>query len=375
MTVDRVLGQVARLSAALAAERGKRQLARALDPADLLAVAETGFHRLLVPTEYGGLWQSVARSTRPVARALALVGGADSSLGLVLSMEPYALFVTGWLADPDLSLVDAGWLAQRERMLTALAEHGGAWGLLFADSGPAATTSAGPGPDGSYRLTGQKGWGSGWGGTAYMLVTAVAEGEDCSDLFILDTAGAMAEGTATIVRAWDGHGVASSNSHAVGLAGARAERVSWPGRQDLIKAMRANPLTAARIAPTVGIVRAATAAAGAQLGAASPGPYEAAEWARGQAEAWLVDQAFEGAIRAAEESPTALAFDTTAQLAKLAVAERAESVLSLLGHALGAAAYLGSSPFGWWLHDVRALNHLMPPTSRLVRALTEARPR
>jgi alkylation response protein AidB-like acyl-CoA dehydrogenase len=354
-------------------------------------VADTGFHRLLVPREFGGVWESTARSTRPMAEAIARISGADSSLGLVLSMQPFALFLTGWLADFDPALVDHGWLAQRAGAFERLRDEGGAWGIMMSErtgASPCSATpcsatpcsatpcsatpcSATPWAGDGYRMTGEKSWGSGWGAVAFMLTTAVPEGEETPDYFILDTARAFAEGTAKASRAWDGHGMAASNSDAVRLDGARVTRVAWRNRLDLLKGMRANPTVAARLAPTVGILRAAVAAGAEQLRCAPPARhYEAVEWARARAGGWLAEQALEGVIRISEVPRSAEEFDATGRMAKLAIAGLAETTLLQLTHALGARTYSGSSPFGWWLDDVRALGYLMPTVSQAVERLT-----
>lgn len=368
-SVPEVLDRVAVVAAKFAAERRDRQAAVALDPAGLEAFADAGFHLLLVPRERGGLWESTARSTRPLAEALALIGGADSSLGLILSMEPFALFLTGWLADFDPVTVDPAWLAQRAAVFDRLRDAGDAWGVLLSELGGEVRSTATPSGDG-YLMSGEKNWGSGWGGVGFLLTTAVPDGADTPDYFILDAARAIADGTATVTRAWDGHGMASSNSHAVRLSGAHVQRVAWPGRLELLKAMRANPTVAARLAPTAGIVRTAVETAGGKFAHKPPASrYEAVEWARAQAAGWLVDQALEGVLRVTAESTSAELFDQTSRLAKLGVTTQAEAAMLHLNHAVGASAYSRSSPFGWWLSDVRAVAHLMPPVSKAVEAL------
>lgn len=85
-------------------------------------MAATGFHQLLVPEAMGGLWASTARSTRAVAHAISLIAAGDSSLALILSIEPVAMFVTGWLADFHVDEADPTWLQAVEHNAAKLAE-------------------------------------------------------------------------------------------------------------------------------------------------------------------------------------------------------------------------------------------------------------
>ncbi len=75
-------------------------------------------------------------------------------------------------------------------------------------------------------------------------------------------------------------------------------------------------------------------------------------------EAWLVEQAYEGALRAVETS----AFPLPAVLrAKVGAAELAESCMNRLSKVIGGGAFSESSPFAHWTQDVRALGFLRPP--------------
>ena len=73
---------------------------------------------------------------------------------------------------------------------------------------------------------------------------------------------------------------------------------------------------------------------------------------------WLVQQAYEGALRAVEEDRQGR---RRATQAKMAVAELAESVTARICRVLGGGTFSRSSPFGHWHEDVRALGFLRPP--------------
>ena len=75
---------------------------------------------------------------------------------------------------------------------------------------------------------------------------------------------------------------------------------------------------------------------------------------------WMVKQAYEGLLRAIECENDVR---RTGHLAKLAIAELAESALSRICRVIGGSSYSLDSPFGFWLEDVRALGVLTPPWS------------
>jgi alkylation response protein AidB-like acyl-CoA dehydrogenase len=87
-------------------------------------------------------------------------------------------------------------------------------------------------------------------------------------------------------------------------------------------------------------------------------PYEQVAWTQGANQAWLAEQAFEGAIRAVETGADGL---LAAARAKLVIAELAESALGLCARVMGGSSFSRAEPFGQWQQDVRALGFLRPP--------------
>jgi alkylation response protein AidB-like acyl-CoA dehydrogenase len=75
-------------------------------------------------------------------------------------------------------------------------------------------------------VTGDKHMGSGSGITSFMITIAVPEGEEAPDIFLLDTRELLWDGSrgATLVREWDGHVMAGTQSHAFRFDGVAAER-------------------------------------------------------------------------------------------------------------------------------------------------------
>ena len=110
----------------------------------------------------------------------------------------------------------------------------------------------------------------------------------------------------------------------------------------------------------VGIVETALEAARRQLAGrrTSLRAFEQVEWARAELEGWLIEQAYEGMLRAVEERDQAT---PSVIRGKTAIAELAESTLGRICKVLGGGVYARQSPFGFWFEDVRALGFLRPP--------------
>src|SRR5262245_36039410 len=235
MDVHTILENVRELSARFVAERGERQQRRGLVAADFVQLRDAGFHLAGVPVDYGGIWESVRQSTRPLCELLRTLAHGDSSVAPVCAMHPTVLVF--WMATPRVpSPFQPGWEAQRRRIFQTVCE-GAWWGTITSEPGSGGDLAktqavARPGPtDGAYRLSGQKAFGSGSGTTSYMLTTAVPEGETSPDVFFLDMRQVTWDGAAgvTLTSAWDGYGMAATQSHALRFEDFPATRIAWPG--------------------------------------------------------------------------------------------------------------------------------------------------
>jgi hypothetical protein len=87
-------------------------------------------------------------------------------------------------------------------------------------------------------------------------------------------------------------------------------------------------------------------------------PFEQVEWTRVEVEAWLIEQAYAGMLRAVEGQQHTGHQTLTG---KIAIAELAESALGRICRVVGGGSYTHDSPFGYWFEDVRALGFLRPP--------------
>ena len=353
------------------ADRAERQARRALDPADFRRLADAGFLGVVVPEAAGGLWQSVGESTRPICEVLRTVAGADPSVALVASMHPAV--VGFWLAPPDPGRPE--WAAQRDAVV-ATAANGHQWGTITSEPGSGGdilrTTSQAI-PDGAvneavagvtYRITGDKHFGSGSGVTSFMVTTAVGDGDDSPAIFVLDVRDRPWDGSAglRLLAEWDGVGMAATQSHAMRLEACPAIRMAWDGPVQEVTLAAAPLISSLFTAVILGVLDEAIATAKRQLQpkAGTLRPYEQVEWSRAELEHWLAVQAYEGALRAVEAGDDVRAVHAALR-AKESVAELAESSLRRLSRVIGGGTFSRRSPFASWFEDVRALGFLRPP--------------
>jgi alkylation response protein AidB-like acyl-CoA dehydrogenase len=362
-----VLSNIVRISEQFAAQRTERQQRRSLDPADFRELREAGFLLTGVSAADGGLWESASRSTRDISEILRTLARGDASVALVASMHPAVLAF--WLASPSANGGDQQmWEAQRAEVAgTALAGHW--WGTITSEPGSGGDIGntkslARKTGEGGYVLSGQKHFGSGSGVSSYMITTAVPEGEAEPDLFFLQTEGREWDGSdgMKLIVEWDGHGMAATQSHAFMFEGMPVVRSAWRGGLQLLAQASFGFVGCAFAAVIVGICDAALETAREQLHARkdSMRAYERVEWARAKMEYWLIEQAYEGMLRAVEVGEQGTTPLGVVQ-GKTAIAELAEQAMLRLCKVVGGGTFHRSSPLGNWFEDVRALGFLRPP--------------
>jgi alkylation response protein AidB-like acyl-CoA dehydrogenase len=373
-TVDAetVAREVRALADEFAQHRLERQRRRELDRADFDRLQAAGFQLTGVPVESGGLWRDAVHSTRPIAEMLRALAHGDSSVALVASMHPAVLFSAGWLARPHAtSPHDPAWQAQRQWAFQT-ARDGAWWGTIVSEPGTGGDSSksraiARPNGTGSWDLTAQKHFGSGAGIMSYLITSAVPVGEDAVETFLLDVRNAAWDGSGgmKLTAPWEGCGMIATQSHAFLFENFPATRAAWPAASRNLAGLTGPAgqegfVRTCWAAITFGIVETAVATARQQLARrrTSMRPFEQVEWTRLEIEAWLIQQAYAGMLRAVEQQQRSGQQTLTG---KIAVAELAESVLSRMCRVLGGSSYTHDSPFGYWLEDVRALGFLRPP--------------
>lgn len=351
-------------------DRAERQARRHLDPADFQRLREAGLLTLVAPADAGGLWEGMHSSVRSVCETYRRLAAADPSVALVSSM--HAAVVGYWLTNPDPS--QAAWEEQR-RAVFASAAAGDQWGTLTSEPGSGGDISrtralAAPIdldpflPGATYGVTGDKHFGSGLGVTDRMVTTAIPAGESEPTIFVLDVRGRAWDGSAglELIAAWDGMGMAATQSHAMRLDDAPSVRLAWDGPLDSIT-RGAGPFVATLFTAVVlGVLDEAIAVSRAQIRSKADQlrAYEQVEWSRAEQDHWVAVQAYEGALRALEGGDPAMALHAALR-AKQAVADLAEQSLLRLTRVLGGGTFSQRSPFAHWFEDVRALGFLRPP--------------
>ncbi|HUR49839.1 MAG TPA: acyl-CoA dehydrogenase family protein [Acidimicrobiales bacterium] len=353
------------------AERPARQARRSLDQADFDRLAAAGLLHVPVPRDAGGLWEGTPASVRAACEAFRTLAAADPSVALVSCM--HAAVLGFWLAAPQQSA--AVWAEQKAAVLQTAAD-GAQWGTITSEPGSGGDilkTKAravpykggdAPFPGATYRISGDKHFGSGSGVTSFMITTAVPEGEDAPSLFALDVRDRPWDGSAglQLLAEWDGMGMAATQSHAMRLDGCPAIRFAWDGPiEDITRA--AGPVTGSLFTSVVlGVFDEAIRTAAAQLRpkAEALRPYEQVEWTRAELDHWLAVQAYEGALRAVESGEPA-AGSYAALRAKESIAELVEKAVPRLARVIGGGTFSRRSPFASWTEDVRALGFLRPP--------------
>jgi alkylation response protein AidB-like acyl-CoA dehydrogenase len=165
---DSATALAARLDDALDRLAGLR-LGDGFDPAVPAALVAAGLHLAPVPIDEGGLGIGLSQAVD----LLAALGGRDGSTALGLAMH---IYVVGSMAESD------GWPAgQRERLYAAIRGDGAllnsaatedVGGSPARGAVPATVAEPEPGPDGGFRLTGEKSWTTWLPALRHAIVTA-----------------------------------------------------------------------------------------------------------------------------------------------------------------------------------------------------------
>ena len=216
------------------ADRPARQARRGLDPADFERLRGAGFS-VAVPRDMGGLWRSVAETTRADLRT-----AADARVRPILRWRWCRRCTRRssafWLAPPDRP--STAWERAARRRCSPARPPAQQWGTITSEPGSGGdilphqgaahrptTSQRGTLPGATYRVTGDKHFGSGSGVTSFMITTAVPEGEDAPTLFALDVRDRPWDGSSglRLTAEWDGVGMAATQSHAMRLEGCPAD--------------------------------------------------------------------------------------------------------------------------------------------------------
>jgi alkylation response protein AidB-like acyl-CoA dehydrogenase len=375
MDAATVLENVRGIAERFAADRHERQRRERLAPEEFDELAAAGFLLTGVPSSDGGLFESVAASTRTVGDVLSVLARGDASVALVASMHPAVL--SFWHASPEAPPEHRDAWSEQRAYVAQMAREGSWFGTITSEPGSGGdvartVAAAEAGEDGGWRISGKKHFGSGSGISSFMLTSARPADED-PDWFLLDVRGVPWDGSRgmTLLAPWDGHGMIATQSHGMEFDRFPASRFAWPGSWRR-SADAAGPFVATTFTAVIlGVVEAAMDTARGVLGqrADTLRPYEQVEWVNAEQDAWLMRQAYEGMLRAVETEPKPL---PAVLLGKTAAARLAEECLRRLTRIMGGGTFARHSPFGFWFEDVRALGYLRPPWGLAYDALIGA---
>lgn len=366
--IEQILEDALHVARAWAAERSDRQQRTQADPADYQRLRAIGVPLMAVPVEFGGTWDSLAQSARPICTMLRTLAQGDPSITLASAM--HHLVLSSWRIPTVPEPHTAAWNKQRHEVFQTV--HDGAWwGTIVSEPGSGGDISQTQAvaepykPPLEYRLTGQKHFGSGSGLTSFMTTRAIPVGENQPDMFFLDVRNTPWDGSTgmKLTAPWRGHGMRATNSHAFAFTNFPATRVAWPSHQDDLMASNSGLGSMAFTSVITGVVDAAMAYTRERLQSQmnrgnALRAFQQVEWTMAEQEAWLIEQAWEGAIRTFDQGTQNR---RTLLLAKTNIARLAESVLHRLCTLSGGGAYTWHAPLGAWFEDVRALGYLRPP--------------
>jgi alkylation response protein AidB-like acyl-CoA dehydrogenase len=363
MIFNELQAKVASIAHTFAADRPARQLRRHLERADFDQLREAGLPLVALPVDAGGLWQSVAESTRPICQTLRTLARGDSSVALVCAMHPAVL--SYWLTAPAELAERSLWRHQCQDIFSSVRD-GHWWGTITSEPGSGgditrSRTEASHGEgETSYFITGKKHFGSGSGIMSFMVTTALPEGSDLPEWFFIDLRDVPWDSSqgVTLIAEWDGHGMIATQSHSLAFNHFPATRMAWSHSLLPVAGNAGGFIGCLFTSVIVGIVDEAIATARTQLAKRELGAFEQSEWTRVKMEHWLIEQAFGGMLRAIETGPDAR---REVLIGKTAIAELSETALTRLGRLIGGSTLDRRSPFGFWLNDVRALGFLRPP--------------
>lgn len=364
------LALIARDFATATIERQKR---RHLEAEDFEQLRAAGFLLTGVPMAQGGLWQDPAGSARDYGEMVRTVAHGDPSVALVAAMHPAVML--NFLAIDTVDDHPAAWAAQRQWAIdTARSQW---WGTLTSEPGSGGDvlktrTTATPRGD-QYLLSGDKHFGSGSGQAAFMLTTARIDAAAKPELFFLQHRDVPWDGSSgcKMTVAWDGMGMAATQSHAFRLQGFPATKFASTEVLDRIGPVASQIGNMLFTAVALGVADNAMAFARQKLDGKidSMGAFEKTEWVRCQNELWLAEQAYQGALYAIEANAPDAA--VAALRCKVTCSELLEAALGRMAKVVGGASYSRALPLAQWTEDIKALGFLRPPLPLAYHQLLE----
>ena len=138
MDLDTVLQKSLMLAQEFGAESDTRRRRKVASPADFERLKDLKIHLMGVPVEFGGIWESLSQSTRPICTVLRTLARGDPSVSLVSAMHP--LVLSAWRVPEVPQPFAEDWSKQRREVFETVL--GGAWwGTIVSEPGSGGDTS------------------------------------------------------------------------------------------------------------------------------------------------------------------------------------------------------------------------------------------
>ncbi len=137
MSIASILENAPKLAMEWAAEREDRQTRTDADPADYQRLLDLGIPLMGVPVEFGGTWENLAQSARPVCTMLRTLAAGDPSITLSSAMHQGVL--GSWRIPTVPEPFNDAWQKQRKEVFQTVVD-GAWWGTIVSEPGSGGDT-------------------------------------------------------------------------------------------------------------------------------------------------------------------------------------------------------------------------------------------
>ena len=127
MSIASILAASPDLAREWASEREDRQRRTDADPADYDRLKALGISLMGVPVEFGGTWENLAQSARPICTMLRCLAQGDPSITLSSAMHQSVL--ASWRVPSVPEPFNDGWQQQRKQVFSTVTD-GAWWGTI-----------------------------------------------------------------------------------------------------------------------------------------------------------------------------------------------------------------------------------------------------
>src|SRR5919106_5411888 len=139
MKIESILEKVPALAHEWAAQRSERQRRTEADPVDFKRLQDLGVPLMAVPVEFGGTWESLSQSARPICTMLRTLAQGDPSVTLASAM--HHLVLSSWRIPTVPEPHTEAWKRQRREVFQSVLD-GAWWGTIISEPGSGGDTAA-----------------------------------------------------------------------------------------------------------------------------------------------------------------------------------------------------------------------------------------